>query len=194
MDTFLDVSGIVKRAKQALNFKKDSELASYLGVSRATLSNWCARNRIDFHLLLNKMRDVDLNWLLVGKGTPRHQTKLCKSDLASGEVQMIHNPKTVEALDDRSVALYDITAAANLKTLLTNKRQYMVGKIQIPSIPLCDGAVYISGDSMYVNRSEKEGCLKLVSYNAHHDPMDIPFSTINAMAIVKFSIRRHMMM
>lgn len=41
MDTFLDVSGIVKRAKQALNFKKDSELASYLGVSRATLSNWC---------------------------------------------------------------------------------------------------------------------------------------------------------
>ena len=38
MDTFLDVSGIVKRAKQALNFKKDSELASYLGVSRATLS------------------------------------------------------------------------------------------------------------------------------------------------------------
>ena len=56
MDTFLDVSGIVKRAKQALNFKKDSELASYLGVSRATLSNWCARNRIDFHLLLNKMR------------------------------------------------------------------------------------------------------------------------------------------
>ena len=226
MDTFLDVSGIVKRAKQALNFKKDSELASYLGVSRATLSNWCARNRIDFHLLLNKMRDVDLNWLLVGKGTPRHRTKFCESDLVSGEVQMIHNPKTA----------YDITAAANLKTLLTNKQQYMVGKIQIPSIPLCDGAVYISGDSMYpilksgdivgfkeinsfsnliygemylvsftiegdeylavkyVNRSEKEGYLKLVSYNAHHDPMDIPFSTINAMAIVKFSIRRHMMM
>lgn len=43
MDTFLDVSGIVKRAKQALNFKKDSELASYLGVSRATLSNWCSQ-------------------------------------------------------------------------------------------------------------------------------------------------------
>ena len=120
MDTFLDVSGIVKRAKQALNFKKDSELASYLGVSRATLSNWCARNRIDFHLLLNKMRDVDLNWLLVGKGTPRHRTKFCESDLVSGEVQMIHNPKTAEAMDDRSVTLYDITAAANLKTLLTN--------------------------------------------------------------------------
>ena len=35
MDTFLDVTGIVKRAKQVLNFKNDSELAEYLGVSRA---------------------------------------------------------------------------------------------------------------------------------------------------------------
>ena len=31
MDTFLDVTGIVKRAKQVLNFKNDSELAEYLG-------------------------------------------------------------------------------------------------------------------------------------------------------------------
>ena len=216
MDTFLDVSGIVKRAKQALNFKKDSELASYLGVSRATLSNWCARNRIDFHLLLNKMRDVDLNWLLLGKGSPKHPAKFGESKLANGEVQIIHNPKTTEAMDDRSVTLYDITAAANLKTMLTNKQQYTVGKIQIPSIPLCDGAVYISGDSMYpilksgdivgfkeinsfnnliygemylvsftiegdeylavkyVNHSEKTDCLRLVSSNPHHDPMDIP--------------------
>ena len=139
-------------------------------------------------------------------------------------------------MDDRSVALYDITAAANLKSLLINKTQYVVGKIQIPSIPYCDGALYISGDSMYpilksgdiigfkeissfsnviygemylvsftidgdeylavkyVNRSEKEGCLKLVSYNTHHDPMDISFDSINAMAIVKFSIRKNMIM
>lgn len=46
MDTFLDVTGIVKRAKQVLNFKNDSELAEYLGVSRATVSNWGARNSI----------------------------------------------------------------------------------------------------------------------------------------------------
>ncbi len=29
MDTFLDVPGIIKRAKQALNLKKDSELAEF---------------------------------------------------------------------------------------------------------------------------------------------------------------------
>ena len=217
MDTFLDVTGIVKRAKQVLNFKNDSELAEYLGVSRATVSNWGARNSIDFRLLLDKFGDkVDYNWLLLGKGNPKHQPRFCESELVKGEVEIIHNPKTPEPIDDRSVTLYDITAAAN--------------------ISVCDGAVYVNGDSMYpilksgdiigykeissfdnviygeiylvsfmidgdeylavkyVNRSEKEGYLKLVSYNTHHEPMDIPFASINAMAIVKFSIRRHMMM
>lgn len=235
-DLVLNVSEIVKRARMALNLRNDAALAAYLGVSRSTLSNWCARNSIDFPLLLNKLKDVDYNWLLVGKGSPVHEVKTCDSELVQGEVEILHNPKTVEALDDRSVSLYDITAAANLKTLLANKRQYVVGKILIPSIPVCDGALFISGDSMYpilksgdivgfkeissfnnviygemylvsfsidgdeylsvkyVNRSAVEGCIKLVSYNPHHEPMDIPFSCIQAMAIVKFSIRKNMMM
>ena len=236
MDTFLDVSGIVKRAKRVMDMRTDSELADYLGVSRGTVSNWCTRNSIDFPLLLKKFHGVDYNWLLTGKGMPQHRPHYCDSELIQGEVEIIHNPKTPEAMDDRSVVLYDLAAAANLKTLLINKNQFAVGKIQIPSIPVCDGAVYVSGDSMYpilksgdiigfkeinnfanvvygemylvaftidfdeylavkyVNRSEKEGCIKLVSYNSHHEPMDLPFECINTMAIVKFSIRKNMMM
>ena len=148
-DIFFNVADIVKRAKRVLNFKTDADLAAYLGVSRSTLSNWIARNSIDFPLLLEKLKDVDYNWLLVGKGTPVHQTKICNSGIVQGEVEMIHNPKAVEALDNRSISLYDITAAANLKTLLANKDQHVVGRIQIPNIPACDGALYISGDSMY---------------------------------------------
>ena len=217
-DIFFNVADIVKRAKRVLNFKTDADLAAYLGVSRSTLSNWIARNSTDFPLLLSKMKDVDYNWLLLGN------------------VEIIHNPKTPDAMKDRSVVLYDITAAANLRTLLANKHQFVMGRIQIPSIPVCDGALYISGDSMYpilksgdivgfkemnsfsnviygemylvsfdidgdeylavkyVNRSEQEGCIKLVSYNPHHEPMDVPFASIQAMAIVKFSIRKNMMM
>lgn len=237
MDTNLDVAGIIKRAKMVVDVKRDSELAEFLGVSRATVTNWAARNSIDFRLLLQKFGDkVDYNWLLLGKGTPVQKPRFCDSELVRGRVEILHNPKAVEPVDDRSVMLYDITAAANLKTLFTNKHQYALGKILIPNISACDGAVYVNGDSMYpilksgdiigykeinsffnviygeiylvsfmidgdeylavkyANRSEKEGCIKLVSYNTHHEPMDIPFSSINAMAIVKFSIRRHMMM
>lgn len=237
MDTNLDVAGIIKRAKMVVNVKRDSELAEFLGVSRATVTNWAARNSIDFRLLLQKFGDkVDYNWLLLGKGTPVQQPRFCDSELVRGKIEILHNPKAVEPIDDRSVMLYDITAAANLKTLFTNKQQYALGRILIPNISACDGAVYVNGDSMYpilksgdiigykeinsffnviygeiylvsfmidgdeylavkyANRSEKEGCIKLVSYNTHHEPMDIPFDSINAMAIVKFSIRRHMMM
>ena len=123
MDTNLDVNGIIKRAKQALDLKRDSELAEYLGVSRATVTNWSARNSIDFKLLLDKFGNkVDYNWLLLGKGSPKRQERYCESELAQGEVEIIHNPKTAEPADDRCVTLYDITAAANLKTLFTNKQ------------------------------------------------------------------------
>lgn len=217
-DLLFNVADIVKRAKRVLNFKTDADLAAYLGVSRSTLSNWVARNSIDFPLLLSKLKDVNYNWLLLGKKP------------------LIPQSETSDALKDRTVMLYDIAAAANLRTLLANKQQYVVGKIQIPSIPVCDGAVYISGDSMYpilksgdivgfkeinsfgnviygemylvsfcidgdeyltvkyVNRSDIEGYIRLVSYNPHHEPMDVPFSSIQAMAIVKFSIRKNMMM
>lgn len=233
---FFSATDIVKRAKLVLGFKTDAQLADYLGISRSTLCNWGVRNSIDYALMLEKLKEVDYNWLLTGKGTARHQTRRCHSDLASGEVEMLHTPKSPEALDDRSVTLYDISAAANLKTLLADRPQYALGKILIPSIPACDGAVYVSGDSMYpilksgdivgfksitsfadviygemylvsfnrggdeylavkyVNRSELPGHIKLVSYNPHHEPMDLPLDAVSAMAIVKFSIRKNMMM
>ncbi len=235
-DQVFSVADIVKRAKLVMGFKKDVELANYLGISRSTLSNWVARNSIDFALLLGRLSQVDYNWLLTGKGSPVKQDNYCDCELASGPVERLHQPKTAEALDDRSVTLYDISAAANLKTLLEPRPQYALGQIHIPNIPLCDGAVYVSGDSMYpilkagdivgfrfihdfdaviygemylvsfqrggdeyltvkyVNRSEQPGFLRLVSYNTHHEPMDLPLTQINAMAIVKFSIRKNMMM
>ena len=234
-DPMFTVSDIVKRAKMALGFKADKELADYLGVSRSTLCNWINRNSIDYPLLLGKLSNLNYNWLLTGKGGAVHQSNYCDNDLASGEVEMLYSPKSPEAVDDRSVTLYDVTAAANLKTLFTNKHQFALGEIVIPNIPSCDGAVYVSGDSMYpllksgdivgykeihsfsniifgemylvafdldgdeyltvkyVNQSEQPESIRLVSYNPHHAPQDIPLRTINAMAIVKFSIRRNMM-
>lgn len=235
MDTFLDVTGIITRAKMLLMFRTDGQLAEYLGVSRPTLSNWLSRNSIDFPLLLEKFKDVDYNWLLLGKGSPKRNNRYIKHNELEGELTMIHRPKSVEKRGDRVVLLYDISAAANLRTLFTDKSQYLLGEISIPNIPSCDGAIYVCGDSMYpilksgdivgykelnsfenimygemyivsfvrddneyltvkyVNRSEQQGYIKLVSYNTHHDPLDIPLSSINAMALVKFSIRRHLM-
>ncbi len=237
-EPLLNVAEIVKRAKQALNFTKDVELADYLGISRSTLSNWCARNAIDFPLLLEKLADVDYNWLLIGKGSPERQRNTVSLDGGdtTSEVERLYFPKATEGMGERSVALYDVTAAANLRTLLDNRPQFLLGQIVIPNIPSCDGAVFVSGDSMYpilksgdivgfkvisnlnhiiygemylvsfvmddndyltvkyVKQSDQPGCIRLVSYNPHHEPMDLPLSSVQAMALVKFSIRKNMML
>lgn len=235
-DLMFCAADIVKRAKLVMDFRTDAQLAAWLGISRSTLSNWVARNSIDFPLVLGKLKHVDYNWLLTGKGKPSNRTKHIESELVRGELEIIHNSKTQEPVDDRSVTLYDISAAANLKTMLEDRPQYALGKIVIPNVPACDGALYVSGDSMYpilksgdivgfksiqsfidliygemylvsfnlggdeylavkyINRSDQPDCIRLVSYNSHHDPMDLPLTSISAMAIVKFSIRKNMIM
>ena len=235
-DKVFSVADIVKRAKLEKDFRTDAQLAEFLGISRSTLCNWISRNSIDFPLMLGKLKDIDYNWLLTGKGTPHPTPRYCDSELAPGQVELLHNPRCPDRMDNRSVPLYDITAAANLKTLMDKGPQYLLGKINIPNVPACDGAVYISGDSMYpilksgdivgfkyihdlrdiiygemylvafnlggedylalkyVNRSDQEDCIRLVSYNEHHSPMDVRLADITGMAIVKFSIRRHTML
>lgn len=236
MNNVVDVEAIIARIKEVKGFASNQQVAEFLGVSKATVSNWVARNSIDFPLVIEKLKEVDLNWLLTGRGGPEHVPNHCDDERAEGEIQVIYESKTREKLDDRNVKLFDIDAAANLHTLLNNKYQVAVGEIKIPNVPVCDGAVYVTGDSMYpllksgdivgykiinsfdfiiygemylvafrmdgddylavkyVNRSPVEGCIRLVSYNIHHTPLDIPLADVYSMGIVKFSIRRHMMM
>jgi phage repressor protein C with HTH and peptisase S24 domain len=74
---------------------------------------------------------------------------------------------------------------------INNFGNVIYGEMYIVAFHL-DGDQYLT--VKYVNRSEKEGYVKLVSYNPHHEPMDLPVDTIQDMAIVKFSIRKNMMM
>ena len=170
--------------------------------------------------------DISADWILTGKGD-----MIRKDDIVQN-----HQPKSVEKIsEDQEILLYDIAAAANLKTLLINKDQNILGAIKIPDAPKCDGAIYVSGDSMYpllksgdiiafkavynlqyliygemylvafeidgeeyltvkyINKTEDPETIKLVSYNTHHQPMDIPVAAIRSLAIVKFSIRKNMM-
>jgi phage repressor protein C with HTH and peptisase S24 domain len=135
-------------------------------------------------------------------------------------------------LEYQEIALYDIRAAANLKTLFTQKGQNILGKIALPNIPKCDGAMHVTGDSMdpiiksgdivcykeihdfnniiygemyivsidmegdeylavkYVTCSDKgDDWIRLESYNKRHGPKDFELKYVNALALVKISVR-----
>ena len=120
---------------------KPSVFAKYIGEAPTTIRSWLSRDTIDYDLIFAKCENNSSDWLLTGKG------EMIKSN---PNIQILNEPKTKEKkLTEQEVLLYDVSAAANLKTLFDNKRQNILGKISIPDMPRCDGAVYVTGDSMY---------------------------------------------
>lgn len=141
--------------------------------------------------------------------------------------------RTDRNLENQRVPLYDLEAVAGLVPLFTGKAvSEPEDFIQIPHLPKCDGAVYVTGDSMYpllksgdmvmykevkdikndiffgemyllsldmsgeeyvtvkfVQRSEQDGYVTLVSHNSHHQPKEVRMDKIKALALVKASIR-----
>lgn len=176
--------------------------------------------------ILSLYPDVDPDWLISGKGT-----------MIKEEVNTIYHPKIKERqLEEQSIPLYNLEAVAGLKVLFEKKKENILDLIRIPNLPKCDGAVYITGDSMYpllksgdivlykeindihnniffgemyllslniegdeyitvkyLHKSEQKDYIRLVSYNQHHEPKDVPVDSIQALAIVKASIRMNMM-
>lgn len=227
-------NAVIERINNIIAAKNLSarSFANTVGFNYSTLNNYLTgrRETIDTDLIVkiaSSFDDVSIDWLITGKG------EMLKS---SPEIQVLNHPKSIERIiEDQDIPLYDISAAANLKTLLGDKSQNIIGKISIPNMPRCDGAVYVRGDSMYpllksgdiiiykevnnfdyvvfgemylvsfgldgdeyltvkyVNKSEKQGHITLVSYNLHHQPMDIPIDGIYAMALVKASVRLNTM-
>lgn len=122
----------------------NADFARKLGEKPQTTSNWvsrgCGLNVLD--KIITTFPDIDANWLIYDdKANPLRQQP---------EVTQIFHPKSIEKTEeDGLITLYDVEAAANLKSLFDNKDQNILGQINIPNIPKCDGAVYVKGDSMY---------------------------------------------
>lgn len=224
-----------ERIKQIISFLKvsDRRFAEMIGVPQTTISNLFNRQTDPSYKILNAIINqfefINPKWLLTGEGP----MSLTENDMTIRRMNQSKLPET--RLENQQVVLYDVNAAANLKTLFADKSQNILGKIMIPDMPRCDGAVYVKGDSMYpllksgdivaykelynfenviygemyllsfeldgdeyltvkyVNKSDREGYIKLISYNSHHEPMDIPLSNIFALALVKVSIRMNTM-
>ena len=66
----LSADSVLNRLQQALGAKSDSALSRALGVNRATLGNWRARDSVPYSICVNCSvdNDISLNWLLAGQG------------------------------------------------------------------------------------------------------------------------------
>lgn len=92
--------------------------------------------------ILSEIPDVNTEWLLTGKG----------SMLKPNSLQLIDkNRKTTDrVIEDQEIPLYNLEATAGLKELFASgSPSQVLDTIRIPNLPKCDGAISVTGDSMY---------------------------------------------
>ena len=208
----------VKLIRKELKMTQE-QLAQRLGIGKAALSmietGKCGLSTRNKNILVQDLNET-------GEGN------MFNADPALNSFKL----KSDNSLPMQSVPLYSIEGTAGLVPLFSNKSELQpINYIHIPNLPKCDGAIYVSGDSMYpllksgdivlykqlhniddifwgdmyllsidlegeeyivvkyIQKSDREGYVKLVSQNPHHADKDIEISRIRAIALVKASIR-----
>lgn len=129
------------------NLAKDIDFAKLLGITSQVLSNWRKRNTFDAELIYTKCENINPKWLLTGEGD------MFSKDSTNNvhEPGTIYKLKTDRTLKEQSIPLYDLEASAGVVELFNNKNGATkpIDYISIPNLPKCDGAIYVTGDSMY---------------------------------------------
>lgn len=96
--------------------------------------------------VINKFINISAEWLITGRGSIEKEDELNFVN-ESPSVYKINGDKII---DSQAIPLYQIEASAGIVTLFKDSQQSKaIDFIKIPNLPKCDGAVYITGDSMY---------------------------------------------
>ena len=111
--------------------------------------------------LLENRPDINPYYILLGKGEMFNKPEdkiTCVGSSGQGKsdtITRLANPVpavTEKSFPSQDINLYDIDVSAGLSRLFAEdgeKNRAFLGKISIPNMPRCDGAVKVIGDSMY---------------------------------------------
>ncbi|TPD71905.1 S24 family peptidase [Flavobacterium microcysteis] len=90
--------------------------------------------------------DLNPTWLLTGQGN----IFVDNEEILNNKQIETYRLRTDSYVENQQIPLYDIEAVAGLVPLFQDsKAQDPIDHISIPHLPKCDGAVYVTGDSMY---------------------------------------------
>ena len=135
--------GRIKLIRKELDMKQD-DLAAILGVGKSALSmietGRAALSERNKNIIVQEL-NVNPEWIESGRGDIFNCPK---------EEFTPYLRKTDRTLPLQSVPLYNIEGTAGLSPLFTGQEPpKTIDHIHIPNLPKCDGALYVTGDSMY---------------------------------------------
>ena len=150
MKTFYTKQDVLNRLKEAYNIQKDTELATLLGVSKSTLSNWSSRNTIDYDKVFSLCEHINIDWLLTGRGSMlKSETKPLMGDKDSSKEEddrpvAIHtdNPK-------EGIPLIPINAMAGAMMGEQTVMEYECERYVVPLFKGAEFLIPVKGSSMY---------------------------------------------
>jgi len=126
--------------KRHLNMKKNTEFASFLGISSQAVSNWYARNSFDAELIYTKCDFLNPDWLLTGR-EPMLRENEEKKSIAISRIENII-----------SIPLVDISVAAGINGYDNPDYIETVDHLKLPDTMLKIDATYlcirVKGESM----------------------------------------------
>jgi phage repressor protein C with HTH and peptisase S24 domain len=150
----LQVSDYYKVKKEKFFEELKLSYANFKGIQK---NSALSSDAID--IILSKYSDISAEWLVTGRGSMLKQNTSPKQyeENHSSSVNMVAEPsmnvfklKTDQIMMKQAVPLYDIQASASIVSLFRDSNsEKPVDHISIPNLPKCDGAIYVSGDSMY---------------------------------------------
>lgn len=163
---YIDNQGLTK-----YKFYQDS------GITRGVLDKDSGITEDNIAKFIAYAPDVNLSWLLTGEGEmlntkseennnkknvvknvvrnvvePKVQKITTNEESSYNIISLPSNRKTKDAVYPiQEIPLYDLEATAGLKELFSGGKSatQVLDTIKIPHLPKCDGAISITGDSMY---------------------------------------------
>jgi len=190
----------VKLIRKQLGMTQE-QLAQRLGIGKAALSmietgrtGLSARNR---HILVQEL-NVNPEWLETGEGEPfnaepdltayMHRTDDRSQIKPTNFIHIPNLPKCDGAIYVVGDSMYPLLKSGDIVLYKQLRRidDIFWGDMYLLSIDI-DGEEYVT--VKYIQKSERQGYVRLVSQNPHHADKEVEISRIRALALVKASIR-----
>jgi len=143
-------SPIKKRILQYIDFKGISKYDFYKksGITRGILDQNNGISEDNLTRFLAYDAKINTDWLLLGDGEMIKNEDFEDNPLTLNEPTTVYRLRTDKTLQAQSIPLYNTQAAAGLTQMFSDPPN-VIDHISIPNLPKCDGAIYITGDSMY---------------------------------------------
>ncbi|WP_316632640.1 S24 family peptidase [uncultured Flavobacterium sp.] len=152
----------IERFYQYLEYKgiKPTRFEKDNGLSNGYLGTQLKRNGNLGEDILNKIIDncLDLNpvWLLTGRESMIKINNYTEN-FERNDVNFLNEPpsqifkiRNDEVFKKQSIPLYNMPTSTSMATIFKEEdTDKLINEIVIPNLPKCDGAVYVSSDSMY---------------------------------------------